>query len=127
MNEEQFDRIINTFVTDFNRMCSSERKDFLIREKKVQYEDGPRIKRYNVTYEVKKSGKTWKIQAVSSGFWIFKKRFPLLTIQWKKGEFHLKGLYIKDMKRFEDSLLGSKLSKYLEKCRSLPQNAFIRS
>ena len=59
MQEEHLDRIINTFVRNFNTMCKDHRRDFLIRERTVTYESGESIKKYNVTYVVKKTSRKW--------------------------------------------------------------------
>ncbi|MEZ5038852.1 MAG: hypothetical protein R2828_03140 [Saprospiraceae bacterium] len=127
MQEEQLDSIINTFVRNFNTMCKVHRRDFLIRERTVTYESGESIKKYNVTYIVKKTSHKWKILAVSNGIWIFKKKFPLFEISRAKGKMSINGLFTQSIPDFETSMLAENLEKYLEHCKKLPQDAFVRS
>lgn len=128
MTDTDFEDIVKAFAVKFNEMCQTERKDFLIREKLVTYESGSEMKRYGVTYEVKKSGDVWKVDAVSDGFWIFKSRFPLLEVHRKEsGMATLKGMYTKTFGDFEEALLEEKLEAYMAVCKALPQDAFIKS
>ena len=71
------ERVISQFVDAFNLMCKTGRRDFLVRERMVNYESESRIKRYPVEYKMKGKGDEWDIFAESEGFWIFKKNFPL--------------------------------------------------
>lgn len=127
MLEEQLDQIIETFVHNFNTMCKEHRRDFLIRERTVTYESGDTIKTYNVTYIVKKTSDKWKILAVNNGFWVFKKKFPLFEISRAKGKMGFNGLFTQSIPDFETSMLAENLEKYLEHCKKLPQDAFVRS
>ncbi|WP_062057933.1 hypothetical protein [Aquimarina longa] len=127
MKNENINRIIETFLSDFNEMCKTNRKDFLLRERMVTYESGSFIKKYNVTYRLKQKNNSWLIEAVSSGFWIFKKRFLLLRITKTNNKINFSGLYTSSIPDFEESLIEEKLKKYIEICKSLPQNAFVNS
>lgn len=127
MYEQQLDKIIETFIGNFNKMCKSHRRDFLIRERIVTYESETSIKRYNVTYVVKKSRDKWSILAISHGFWIFKRKFPLFKISRFNGQINFSGLYTSSILDFKESLLKEKLEEYLDCCKKLPQNAFVCS
>ncbi|GAA3519291.1 hypothetical protein GCM10022393_36830 [Aquimarina addita] len=127
MNYEKIDKTIHTFLEEFNEMCRTERRDFLIRERLVNYESGSSIKKYNVTYRVKRKQNTWTIEAVSNGFWIFRRKFLLLKITPKKNNLNFTGLYTTSIRDFEESLLSQKLKDYLNTCKKLPHNAFVRS
>lgn len=127
MTEEQIDYIIDAFLVKFNNMCWNERRDFLIRERSVEYESGPKIKKYTVSHIAEKSENEWNIMGITKGFWIFKKKFPLLKINKFGNKISFSGLYTNNITDFDESLLEQKLEQYLETCKNLPQNAFIRS
>ncbi|MBL56693.1 MAG: hypothetical protein CMP61_05855 [Flavobacteriales bacterium] len=127
MKDHQIDSIINNFLNDFNKMCQSERKDFLEREQTVNYEYGSEIKKYKVVYQVRKSKNIWLIEAVNNGFWIFKKRFPLFKITRKKDKINLTGLFTHSIKDFELKDLENKLKLYLSICKNQPNDIFTKS
>ncbi len=127
MIKEKYDEIITQFVDNFNNMCDEERRDYLIRERIINYESGPRTKRYEVQYQMRKRGNTWKIEAVSGTVWPFRRRFPLITLKLVDDRFQTIGLYNGQIKEFSPEELELKLKQYLDKCRTLPQNAFIKS
>ncbi len=124
--DQSTENIIKDFLYDFNQMCKSSRKDFLVRHKTVQYESGPSTKTYNVTYHMKKGSNKYDIIAQTGG-WIFKSKFPLLAIEFKGDNAGLKGLYTAGFGSFPKKELKEKLAAYLEECKNLPQNAFTRS
>lgn len=126
MNSEKNNQIVNAFLKDFNEMCKTERKDFLIRERVVNYESGSRIKKYNVTYRVRNKKDKWIIEAVN-GFWIFKKKFLLLEITLRGEKINFSGLYTHSIRDFEKSLLEEKLKKYLSICKKTRHDAFVKS
>ena len=127
MDNNKFNEIVNSFLKEFNEMCSSTRKDFLLRERVVNYESGSSVKRYNITHRVKRKNNTWTIEAVSSGFWIFKKRFLLLRITRNRRNVNFSGLFTPSISNFKDSEIEEKLKEYLKTCKALPQNIFVKS
>lgn len=126
MNHENIDKTVNAFLEEFNEMCSTERRDFLIRERLVNYESGSSVKRYNVTHRVRRKKNIWIIEAVSSGFWIFRQKFLLLKITLKKDKLNFSGLYTSSIQDFEESLLEDKLKEYLNICKKMPHDVFIK-
>ena len=126
MTEAAIEKLISSFLKDFNKMCDTERKDFLIREKLVTFESGTSIKKYNVTYELKSKSDNWSIDAVTKGWWIFKTRFPLLKITRKDQKITFSGLYTESIKPFDSANLKENLDKYISICKALPQDAFVR-
>jgi hypothetical protein len=127
MDTEKIDQTVNTFLEEFNEMCKTERRDFLIRERVVNYESGSSIKKYNVTHRVRIKKNVWIIEAVSSGFWVFKRKFLLLRITIKKDKLNFAGLYTFSILDFEESLLEEKLKEYLNICKKTPHDAFVKS
>lgn len=128
MDNEKFDQYINTFLDKFNEMCKSERRDFLIRERVVTYESGSRIRTYHVTHQLKrKNDNTWVIEGITKGWWIFKSKFLLLRVTRKKNKVNLSGPYTSKIKDFNSSELEVKLNEYLETCKKIPREAFVRS
>lgn len=126
MNNENINQIINAFLKDFNEMCKTERRDFLIRERVVNYESGSYTKKYNVIYRVRRKKNSWIIEAVN-GFWFFKKKFLLLQITLKGEKLNFSGLYTHSTRDFEKSLLDDKLKKYLNTCKRIRHDAFVKS
>lgn len=126
MNNQKIDEIVNTFLKNFNEMCTTERRDFLIRERIVNYESGSYTKKYNVTYRGRNKKNKWIIEAVN-GFWIFKKKFLLLEITLKGEKINFSGLYTHSIKDFEKSLLEDKLKIYLNTCKKIRHDAFVKS
>ena len=55
MNNSRMDVIVEKFLLKLNMMCEKDRRDFLIRERTVNYEYGSSIKTYKVTHRIKKS------------------------------------------------------------------------
>ena len=129
MTEQEIEAIINEFLEGFNLMCAESDRAMIIRERTYNYESGPSTttQRYDVTYMVKKRGKSWKIFAQSKGFWIFKKRFPLVQVKRIQERYTLEGLYVKGMAPFEPTELKQKLEDYTETCKNLPRDVFINS
>ena len=127
MNNEKIDQTVNAFLKEFNEMCRTERKDFLIRERMVNYESGSSIRKYNVTHRVRRKKNIWIIEAVSSGFWIFRRKFLLLKITLKKNKLNFSGLYTYSILDFEESLLEDKLKEYLNTCKKTPHDVFVKS
>lgn len=127
MNHEKIDKTVNAFLEEFNEMCRTERRDFLIRERLVNYESGSSIKRYNVTHRVRRKKNSWIIEAVSSGFWIFRRKFMLFRITVKKDKLNFSGLYTSSILDFEESLLENKLKEYLTICKKMPHDVFVKS
>jgi hypothetical protein len=127
MNNEKINEIINAFLEEFNEMCKTERKSFLIRERVINYESGSSIKKYNVTHRVRRKNNAWIIEAISSGFWVFRRKFLLLRITIKKDKLNFSGLYTSSILDFEESLLESKLKEYLNICKNTPHDVFIKS
>ncbi|ALU75111.1 hypothetical protein J2Q11_11525 [Tenacibaculum finnmarkense genomovar finnmarkense] len=129
MSNENIDKIINAFLKDFNEMCKTKKRDFLIREKIVNYESGTYSKKqvkYNVTYKVSRKKNIWVIEAIN-GFWFFKKKFLLLQITTKGEKLNFSGLYTHSFKDFEKSLLEDKLKIYLNTCKKIRHDAFVKS
>ena len=124
---KDFDHIITNFLVRFNQMCTTERKDFLIRERWATYESGKKLERYNVSYRLKSSLDKWKVEAVTKGFWIFRKKFPLLEITRKKGIVNFSGMFTYSIPDFNENELEKKLEEYLAICKSVPQDVFIKS
>ncbi|GEM_PF-4956778 len=126
MSDVEIEKTLNKFLADFNRMCKENNRAVVIREKTVNYEAGPRTytRRYEVIYKAKKSGSKWKIRAESSGFWIFKKRFPLFNLVRKKDKLVMEGLYVKVLP-FSSDELEKQLSDYTEKCKNLARDIFV--
>lgn len=122
----QFESTVNQFITKFNAMCKTQRKDFLIRERMVTYESGTGVRTYNVTYKAKINGPQYEIYA-RSGFWIFGKSFPLFKFLVQNGSIIFHGMYTKHFPPFPPSELEVKLNSYIEICKKLPKDAFVRS
>ncbi|MEM1136271.1 MAG: hypothetical protein AAGI07_10570, partial [Bacteroidota bacterium] len=101
MTDSDFNNTIKTFLKDFNEMCRADRKDFLIREKLVTYEHSTRTQRYEVTYRVRSKSNIWFIEAVTDGFWIFKKRFPLIRITRNKDMVDITGVHTGSIRNFK--------------------------
>lgn len=127
MDNSRLDKTIDEFLSRFNQMCATERRDFLVRERKVNYEHGSRIKTYHVTHQVRKRGNEWLIEAVSSGFWIFKRRFPLLRITKRHNLINFAGIFTSSIRDFKEEQLEEKLNEYLEICKNQPHDVFIKS
>lgn len=129
MSEEEIEKTISSFLPGFNAMCKAENKNIIIREYTTNYESGPKTvtKRYEVNYVFKKARKGWKIYAQSNGFWIFKKRFPLVSIVMRKDGLALEGLYVKGISTFPASELKEKLEEYTEICKKLARDIFVNS
>jgi hypothetical protein len=127
MNHQEIDKTIHAFLKEFNEMCSTERKDFLIRERLVNYESGSYIKKYNVTHKVRRKNNSWTVEAMTSGFWIFRRKFLLFKITLKKDKLNFSGLYTSSFPDFEESLLKNNLKKYLNICKKTPRDVFVKS
>ncbi|WNJ18387.1 hypothetical protein [Pontibacter sp. G13] len=127
MSEESFEAILEDFVEAFNVMCKTQRRDFLVREKVVDTETGPEVIRRKVTYRVRKSFGKWQVEAVTKGFWIFRRKYPLLKFAREEDVTEIWGLYAKELGKVHDDDLAEALRGYQEKCRKLPHNAFVRS
>ena len=84
------------------------------------------IKKY-VKYIVRKWRRTWRIEAVGRGFWIFRARFPLLKIKKYDHVVKVSGLYSNSISEFKVNLIDEKLKEYLLICQRLPRDVFIRS
>ena len=127
-NDNDMSQTLNDFVERFNSMCKTERKDFLLRERLVNYESGSSIKTYYITYVLKEQKDRYRVIGLSNGgFWIFRKRFPLLDIEIKGNELKFKGLYTSTIPTATKETLKECLDKYLDICKKLPQNAFIKN
>ncbi len=126
INNSKMDKITQEFLLKLNEMCKNDRRDFLIRERRVNYEHGSEIRKYTVTYRIKKAKNIWIIEAVSSGFWIFKKRFPLLRITKKNTMVNFSGLFTSTISDFKIDQLEDKLHTYLEICKNQPRDVFIK-
>ena len=127
MTDQKIDSIVNKFLADFNKMCEKESKHFLERERTVNYESGTRIKKYKVKHQLKKSKNTWLIEAVSSGFWIFKSKFPLLKISLKNNKITFSGMFTYNFSPFKAELLEEKLAEYMTTCKKQPKDVFTKS
>ena len=127
MTDKEVDAVIARFLVSFNEMCRTERKDFLSRELTVTYETGSRIKTYQVSYRFKRKGNEWLIEAVSSGFWIFKSKFPLLRVKKGKDKMTFLGMFTAKFKPFAPAELEEQLEAYLNTCKSQPKNVFTSS
>lgn len=121
--------VVESFIVGFNKMCQEGRKDHLLREKMVEYESGPRKVHYKVSYEAKKGKGGWQIRAVTKGFWIFKKKFPLMEIKVQAGTISFKGLFTEDLNPVDPNPddLYTELQRYIGICKALPQDAFLNS
>ena len=126
MTHEAFHEAVVAFVLKFNKMCEQERKDFLVREYTVNYESGPSIQQHSVTYKVSNDGDVWEVNA-ERGFWVFKSKYPLIRITKDGDMASISGLYTKALGDFEASQIEEKLDAYIEICRKLPQDAFVKS
>ena len=125
--------IINKFIVDFNKMCVETGRNKLVKHTTSTYEGttSTSTSNYAVTYGVKHGDKKWEVIGKSKGFWIFKKKFPLFTIEVTKnttgGEcITFNGLYTSKspaVKATEDALASS-LASYLENCKSIPVSTF---
>ncbi len=127
MDNSSLDKIIHEFLPKFNKMCATERRDFLVRERTVNYEHGSRIKKYQVTHQIRKRKNEWLIEGVSNGFWIFKRRFPLLRITRRRNLINFAGVFTSSIHDFKEEQLEEKLNEYLEICKSQPHDVFIKS
>ncbi|SEB48297.1 hypothetical protein SAMN04489761_0974 [Tenacibaculum sp. MAR_2009_124] len=127
MTNEQIDKIVNDFLVSFNKMCVNDRKDLLERERTINYEHGSRIKKYRVTHRIKKKKDEWLIEAVSNGFWIFKRKFPLLRIVRNNNRISFYGMFTYDFPDFELHQLKSKLDTYLSNCKKQSYDTFTKS
>lgn len=128
MNNTNLDRIIEKFLLRFNEMCEKERMDFLSRERTVNYESGSSIKKYKVVHKIRKRKNVWSIDAVSNGFWIFKRRFPLLRIsRARNNSIKFSGMFTNTIQDFKIDQLEEKLNEYLIICKSQPQDVFTKS
>jgi hypothetical protein len=126
MTDEAIDEAIDIFIVNFNEMCKEDRRDFLVREREVMYEATKSIKQYKVTYKAKKRRRHKEIYA-QSGFWIFKRKFPLFKITQKDKMIQFEGLYTDSFSSFPDNKITENLQLFLETCKKLPKNAFINS
>jgi hypothetical protein len=126
MIEQEIDLVISKFLVRFNEMCQNENRAFLIREKTVNYESGSKTKIIKVTYRIKKQPNEWLIEAVDNGFWIFKKRFPLLRINKNNSEFSFSGMFTSSFRNFPQEELEEKLNQYLSICKSQTNNVFTK-
>lgn len=128
MTEKEITALVEGFLVRFNEMCKTERKDLLQRTATVNYEHGSRLKTYKVKHRLKKGKGVWNIEAVSSGFWIFRKRFPLLSIyKWKNNKIKFLGMYTHNITEFDVSELESKLDLYLTNCKNQSNDTFTQS
>jgi len=127
MDNDKIDKIIIDFLEEFNQMCSTTRRDFLIRERIVNYEYSSSIKRYDITHQIKRKNDEWLIEGVSVIFWIFKKRFPLLRIKRKNNLINFTGLFTHSFPDFEVALIEDKLKEYIEICKEQPEDVFVKS
>lgn len=128
MDHNKIENALHKFIGAFNAMCKKERRDILLRERTVTYESSSSIKTYYVTYAFKKYGDTWKIFGLSDGgFWIFRKKFPLFDMVKTKEGIQFKGLYTSTIPMATQDNIEACLEKYIEVCKTLPQNAFINS
>ncbi|MFK7924312.1 MAG: hypothetical protein AB8H47_20310 [Bacteroidia bacterium] len=125
----ELEPVVNSFIVGFNKMCHEGRKDHLLRERMVQYESGPRKVQHKVSYQAKKRSDGWQIRAVTKGFWIFKKKFPLMEIKVQPGTISFKGLFTQDLKPVDPNpdALYAELQRYIGICQALPQDAFLNS
>lgn len=124
MREHEIETIARDFVFKFNRMCQSERRNFLVKKRNITYETGTQVKTYHVNYQIRKRRNAWQVDAVSDGFWIFKKRFPLLRISQNQGKIRFSGPFTADISDFEPKLLKQKLDEYMEICKKQPADVF---
>lgn len=124
MNDDQVSGIISQFLTDFNRMCRTQQRSFLIRERIVAFETGPTVFRVPVTYRVKRHQQRWQIFARNR--WFFWQKYPLLEIIREHDSIRLEGLYTGNFQSFPVSQLSSQLQVYLHYCQNLPPDAFTR-
>ena len=127
MNDWKLDMLIENFLVRFNKMCERERRDFLNRERTVNYETGSRIKKYKVVHQLRKRDNEWLIEAISDGFWIFKKRFPLLRITREMNKISFAGMFTHTIHDFEVEQLEEKLNEYLKICKNQPEDVFTNS
>jgi len=126
---DELEPVVKSFITGFNKMCREGRKDHLLRERMVEYESGPEKVQYKVSYEAKKRKKGWQVRAVTKGFWIFKKKFPLMEINVQDGTVSFKGLFTQDLNPVDahPDDLYKELQRYIGICKDLPPNAFVNS
>ncbi|PKV48023.1 hypothetical protein ATE84_5316 [Aquimarina sp. MAR_2010_214] len=127
MENEKIDKIIIDFLEEFNHMCTTTRKDFLIRERIVTYEHSSSVKRYNITHQIRRKKNEWLIEGVSTVFWIFKKRFPLLRINRINDKIRFTGVFTSSFLDFDITLIESQLKEYLEICKKQPEDVFAKS
>jgi hypothetical protein len=127
MSNEKLDIQIDKFMVRFNIMCRKERRHFLIRQRTVEYEYSSEIKKFEVTYRVKKKRDEWLIEAVSDGFWIFRRRYPLLRITRNDNRIRFAGMFTSTIPDFDINLLEEKLDEYLVICKNQPKNVFTES
>jgi len=127
MTNKEIDKILESFLERFNEMCQNEKKHFLYRERTVTYENSTRIKKYQVTYKLKKENNGWTINAVSNGFWVFKKKFPLLRITKTNDQITFSGMFTSTINQFSLDKLEEKLEVYLDICKKQPENVFTKS
>ncbi|MEW7292473.1 hypothetical protein [Aquimarina sp. 2304DJ70-9] len=127
MENEKIDKIIIDFLEEFNNMCTTTRKDFLIRERIVTYEHSSSVKRYNITHQIRRKNNEWLIEGVSTIFWVFKRRFPLLRINRINDKIRFTGLFTSSFLDFDIQLVESQLQEYLEICKKQPEDVFTKS
>lgn len=125
MTEGFIDKSINKFILEFNNICISKRKDFLLRERASTYEGRTTVKKYKVIYKVEKKTSRWDIYAESKTLFIFKKKFPLFRILNNDGMIMFEGLFTKNFKPFKAQDIDTYLNQYIENCMNKPHNAFI--
>ena len=78
-------------------------------------------------HRLKKRNNVWLIEAVSNGFWIFRRKFPLLRIVRYNNMISFYGMFTYDIADFEVNKLKSKLEIYLENCRKQSYDTFTKS
>lgn len=127
MENTKLNLIIENFLVRFNKMCEVERKDFLLRERLVEYEYSSKIKQFKVSYRLKRSNNEWLLEAVSWGFWIFRRKYPLLRIKRNGNTINFSGMFTYTIAEFNVELIENKLSEYLEICKKQRRNVFIKS
>ena len=125
---QEFHLVVQNFAANFNQMCRGSGRDYLIRSTSGEENKG-KEKTYTVEYKVEDLGYGWSIYAEWRKWYFFSKKFPFVNIEETgNNKLKLSGLFTENMPEISRSPaeLQQLLQKYLEHCRNIPRDSFVR-
>jgi hypothetical protein len=126
--QQNLNLVVERFVADFNRMCEETGRNYLLQPKNSKHESSKNPTRYRVTYRARQTASGWKIYAERRFLLFFKKKYPLLDINFAgPHKIAFDGLFVAETKVINrnPAELQAALGNYLNYCRLLPLEAFI--